>query len=96
AQRIVDLSSYRASLTEYLKLRIQTLAPNLTLMVGEIVAAKLLCHAGSLMGLAKSPASTIQLLGAEKALFRAFKTKSPTPKYGILFQAALIGRAEPN
>jgi len=67
------------------------LAPNLTMMVGEIVGAKLIAHAGSLINLAKNPASTVQILGAEKALFRAIKTKQNTPKYGLLFHASLIG-----
>lgn len=50
-------------------------------------------HAGSLMNLAKYPASTVQILGAEKALFRALKTKKNTPKYGIIYHAQLIGQA---
>lgn len=61
----------------------QALAPNLTALVGELVGARLIAHAGSLMNLAKSPSSTIQILGAEKALFRALKTKHDTPKYGV-------------
>jgi RNA processing factor Prp31 len=61
----------------------QALAPNLTALVGELVGARLIAHAGSLMNLAKSPGSTIQILGAEKALFRALKTKHDTPKYGV-------------
>jgi len=56
------------------------IAPNLTIMVGELVGARLIAHAGSLMNLAKHPASTVQILGAEKALFRALKTKHDTPK----------------
>lgn len=53
----------------------QAIAPNLTIMVGELVGARLIAHAGSLINLAKQPASTVQILGAEKALFRALKTK---------------------
>ena len=48
-------------------------------MVGELVGARLIAHAGSLTSLAKAPASTVQILGAEKALFRALKTKHDTP-----------------
>merc|ERR1712217_15895 len=51
-------------------------------------------HAGSLMNLAKYPASTVQILGAEKALFRALKTKGNTPKYGLIFHSSFIGRAQ--
>jgi nucleolar protein 58 len=71
------------------------IAPNLTLMVGELVGARLIAHSGSLINLAKHPASTIQILGAEKALFRALKTKSDTPKYGLIYHASLIGQAAP-
>lgn len=71
----------------------QALAPNLTALVGELVGARLIAHAGSLMNLAKSPGSTIQILGAEKALFRALKTKHDTPKYGLIYHASLIGQA---
>jgi nucleolar protein 58 len=65
------------------------------MLVGELVGARLIAHAGSLMNLAKQPASTIQILGAEKALFRALKTKHDTPKYGLIYHASLIGQAGP-
>jgi nucleolar protein 56 len=57
------------------------------------VGARLISHAGSLTSLAKYPASTVQILGAEKALFRALKTKGNTPKYGLIFHSTFIGRA---
>jgi len=60
-----------------------------------LVGARLISHAGSLMNLAKHPASTVQILGAEKALFRALKTKHDTPKYGLIYHASLIGQAPP-
>merc|ERR1719402_1325154 len=69
------------------------LAPNLTVLVGELVGARLIAHAGSLMNLAKHPASTVQILGAEKALFKALKTKHDTPKYGLIYHAQLVGQA---
>lgn len=53
----------------------------------------MISRAGSLTNLAKFPASTIQILGAEKALFRALKTRTKTPKYGLLFHSSYIGRA---
>ena len=71
------------------------IAPNLTVLVGELVGARLISHAGSLINLAKHPASTVQILGAEKALFRALKTKHETPKYGLIYHASLIGQAAP-
>ena len=51
-----------------------------------------ICPVGSLMNLAKHPASTVQILGAEKALFRALKTHKDTPKYGLIYHASLVGR----
>jgi len=62
-------------------------------LIGETVAARLIAKAGSLTSLAKCPASTIQILGAEKALFRALKTKGNTPKYGLIYHSSFIGRA---
>jgi len=78
---------------EYLKNRMTAIAPNLTVLVGELVGARLISHAGSLMNLAKHPASTVQILGAEKALFKALKTKHDTPKYGLIYHAQLVGQA---
>uniref|UniRef100_A0A914KMQ8 Nop domain-containing protein n=1 Tax=Meloidogyne incognita TaxID=6306 RepID=A0A914KMQ8_MELIC len=88
--QIIELGQYRAQLHEYLKNRMSALAPNLTVLLGELVGARLVSKAGSLMALAKCPASTVQILGAEKALFRALKTKKDTPKYGIIYHAQLI------
>ena len=93
AEQVVSFSEYRQQLATYLSNRMQAIAPNLTALVGELVGARLIAHAGSLMNLAKSPASTIQILGAEKALFRALKTKHDTPKYGLIFHASLVGQA---
>ena len=93
ASEVADLTEHRQNLGTYLSTRMQALAPNLTALVGELVGARLIAHAGSLMNLAKSPGSTIQILGAEKALFRALKTKHDTPKYGLIYHASLIGQA---
>jgi len=68
-------------------------APNLQALIGDFVGARLISHAGSLTNLAKYPASTVQILGAEKALFRALKTKGNTPKYGLIFHSPFIGKA---
>ncbi|KAI0366348.1 Nop-domain-containing protein [Pilatotrama ljubarskyi] len=93
--QVIAISSYRAQLAEYLRNRMNAIAPNLTALVGDLVGARLISHAGSLLNLAKHPASTIQILGAEKALFRALKTKHDTPKYGLIYHASLIGQAPP-
>jgi len=68
--RVISLSEYRKSLSEYLKNKMGTVAPNMAALIGEQVGARLISKAGSLTNLAKCPASTVQILGAEKALFR--------------------------
>ena len=70
ASRVIDMFDYRKRLHEYLRSKIDQVAPNLSGLIGDQVAARLISHAGSLTNLAKYPASTIQILGAEKALFR--------------------------
>jgi len=95
AEQVVDITGYRAQLFEYLKNRMAAIAPNLTVLLGELVGARLIAHAGSLLNLAKHPASTVQILGAEKALFRALKTKQDTPKYGLIYHASMVGQAAP-
>ena len=93
AARVVTLSKYRKSLFSYLVSKMGVVAPNLAALIGEVVGARLISHAGSLANLAKYPASTVQILGAEKALFRALKTKGNTPKYGLIYHSSFIGRA---
>jgi len=96
ASQILSMCEYRASLSDYLTQRMNAIAPNLTIMVGELVGARLIAHAGSLIKLAKYPASTIQVLGAEKALFRAIKKNQRTPKYGLIYHASLVGQSNGN
>jgi len=93
--QVIEMSKTRDELYSYLKERMAMVAPNLTVLVGELVGARLIAHAGSLLNLAKHPASTVQILGAEKALFRALKTKHDTPKYGLIYHASLVGAAQP-
>ena len=81
------------TLTIFIVLSYWQVAPNLGALIGDIIAARLISHAGSLTNLAKYPASTVQILGAEKALFRALKTKGNTPKYGLIFHSTFIGKA---
>ncbi|KZW01577.1 Nop-domain-containing protein [Exidia glandulosa HHB12029] len=95
ADRVVSLAEYRKSLTNYLTDKMNVVAPSLTSLIGERIGARLISHAGSLTNLSKYPASTIQILGAEKALFRALKTKGKTPKYGLIYHSTYIGRAGP-
>ena len=94
SDRVDNLIKYREKLSNYLREKTQNLAPNTSALVGETVTARLISHSGSLSTLAKYPASTIQILGAEKALFRALKTRSATPKYGLLYHSSFIGKAK--
>jgi nucleolar protein 56 len=73
--------------------RMNQVAPNVAALIGDTVGARLISKAGSLTNLSKYPASTVQILGAEKALFRALKTKGNTPKYGLIYHSSFIGRA---
>lgn len=91
--RMIALALYRKQLYSYLEEKMAMVAPNLSALIGETVAARLIQKAGSLTSLAKCPASTVQILGAEKALFRALKTKGNTPKYGLIYHSSFIGRA---
>ncbi|NXP64649.1 NOP56 protein, partial [Chloropsis cyanopogon] len=93
SRRVISLSDYRKGLQEYLRSKMSQVAPSLSALIGEVVGARLISHAGSLTNLAKYPASTVQILGAEKALFRALKTRGNTPKYGLIFHSTFIGRA---
>jgi len=93
ANRVVALAEYRKELAKYLQDKMGNVAPNLAALIGDVVGARLISHAGSLTNLAKYPASTVQILGAEKALFRALKKKGNTPKYGLIFHSSFIGRA---
>merc|ERR1712173_166475 len=93
ASRVIGLTDYRKELSAYLQSKMGLVAPNLATLIGDTVGARLISHAGSLTNLAKAPASTVQILGDEKALFRALKTRGNTPKYGLIFHSSFIGRA---
>jgi nucleolar protein 58 len=68
---VISLAEYRAQLAEYLKNRMLAISPNLTILVGELVGARLIAHAGSLINLAKQPASTIQVCAASLTLYKS-------------------------
>ena len=70
AGKVVKLADFRRELHSYLVDKMNLVAPNLSTLIGEMVGARLIAHAGSLTNLSKYPASTVQILGAEKALFR--------------------------
>lgn len=95
ANQIVSLDTYREELEEYLEKLMEGFAPNLNAIVGSLVGAKLVAKAGSLKKLAYMPASRIQLLGAEKALYRYLKTGEKQPKHGLIFQWNQIRGSKP-
>ena len=89
----MDLFDLRKTIEEHVDAQMKEEAPNLSAVLGTAVGARILARAGSLNKLATMPASTIQVLGAEKALFRALKTGSNPPKHGIIFQHAIVHAA---
>jgi nucleolar protein 56 len=93
ANSLKELNNYKDELEEYISKSMTEIAPNFSSLIDKILAARLLALAGSLEKLAKMPASTIQLLGAEKALFRHLKSQGKSPKYGIIFNASQIQNA---
>jgi nucleolar protein 56 len=86
AKECLHLHDVRKELSSYVDKNMNQIAPNINSIVGSTIGARLLARAGGLEKLAKLPASTIQILGAEKALFRSMRTGTRPPKHGILFQ----------
>jgi len=90
AAHLIDLYGYRRGLEEYISALAEEVAPNLSQVAGPMLAAKLIEKARGLRKLAMMTSSKIQLLGAEKAVFRALKTKSRPPKHGLIFQHPVV------
>ena len=80
----------------YIESMMEKVCPNITAIAGSLIGAKLIQHAGSLRKLVMMPASTVQLLGAEEALFRHIKTGARCPKYGVLHDHPLVSKAKRN
>ncbi|MEM3421545.1 MAG: hypothetical protein QW315_04735 [Candidatus Hadarchaeum sp.] len=85
-KEIFELYELRKEISEYIDGLMAQIAPNLRAVVGSAIGARLIAIAGGLQELSRMPASTIQILGAEKALFRALKRKGSPPKHGVIFQ----------
>jgi len=94
ARQIQSLHELKEKEWTYLDKLMKRRCPNITAIAGPVIGAQLLEQAGSLRGLVLFPASTIQLLGAEKALFRHIKTGAKTPKYGYLREHPLVQEAK--
>lgn len=93
--QVIELTGSRNRLSDYIRVRMQAIAPNLTEIVGETVGSRLIAHAGSLQKLARCASSTVQVCGAEKALFKALKEgNKSTPKYGYLYHAHLVSHSD--
>ncbi|MEM4252663.1 MAG: ribonucleotide-diphosphate reductase subunit beta [Candidatus Nitrosotenuis sp.] len=93
AKQILEMAEIRRAMESHIESEMKSVAPNLSAILGAAVGARILSKAGSLKKLATMPASTIQILGAEKALFRALKTGTEPPKHGILFQHPIVHAA---
>jgi nucleolar protein 56 len=91
---VLNLYELRKGMESYLDKTMEEVAPNTRALVGSLLGARLIAIAGSLRNLAMRPASTVQVLGAEKALFRSLKTGARPPKHGLIFQAALLHDAK--
>lgn len=87
------LNSVKGATEEYVDARMKEVAPNVAAVAGPMLGARLIMKAGSLKRLASLPSGTIQLLGAEKAMFRHLKEGSNPPKHGILFKHPLVHTA---
>lgn len=83
----------RRTIEGYVESRMRQVAPNVAALAGPIIGARLIMQAGSLKRLASMPAGTIQLLGAEKAMFRHLKKNTRPPKHGIIFQHPMVHKA---
>jgi len=90
----LQLYDVRQSLEGYMDSLMEEVAPNIKALAGSLLGARLIALTGGLSNLARMPASTIQVLGAEKALFRSLKTGTRPPKHGIIFQHTLIHEAK--
>ena len=93
AKQLLDLHDLRKNLKDHVESEMEAVAPNISAILGTAVGARILGRAGSLTKLASMPASTVQVIGAEKALFRSLKTGAQPPKHGILFQHAMVHAA---
>jgi nucleolar protein 56 len=86
AKSLKSLQESRQSIENYVDVKMEKIAPNLRDLAGASLGAKLIAHAGSIKQLALFPSSTIQIMGAEKALFRHLKTGERPPKHGLIYQ----------
>lgn len=94
ARNVLSFYELRKNMDNYIDRTMEEMAPNVRAVAGALLGARLIAIAGSLQTLAMRPASTIQVLGAEKALFRSLKTGARPPKHGLIFQHTLLHDAK--
>lgn len=94
AKKIESVFALRDEQVQYIENLTEKYCPNVKKEAGALIAAKLISLAGSFKKLAELPSSTVQLLGAEKALFRHMRTGAKPPKYGVIMQHPSISNAE--
>ena len=94
SRTVLGLYELRENMEKYIDTAMEEVAPNMKALTGALLGARLIALAGGLTNLAKMPASTLQVLGAEKALFRSLKTGTRPPKHGIIFQHPLLHEAK--
>jgi nucleolar protein 56 len=94
AKNVLEFYELRKNMDNYVDRTMEEMAPNVRAVAGALLGARLIAIAGSLQTLAMRPASTIQVLGAEKALFRSLKTGARPPKHGLIFQHTLLHDAK--
>lgn len=95
AERAVALDDERASLETFVERMVREVAPNLAALAGPTLAARLLALAGGLESLAKSTSGTVQVLGAEEALFAHLRGSAPSPKHGVIYTHEYVRRTSP-
>lgn len=91
ARSVLDLREARESVQKSLETATVQIAPNLSNLAGPLLAARLISRAGGLKRLSEMPASAIQVMGAEKALFKHLRGKAPSPKHGMIYRHPAVG-----
>jgi nucleolar protein 56 len=95
AERVVDLDDEATALREYVERSAPTVAPNLAAMAGPVLTARLIALAGGLEDLARGPSGTLQVLGAEDALFAHLRGDAPSPKHGVIYTHEAVRGTRP-
>lgn len=96
AERVVDLDDEADALRQYVERTAPEVAPNLSMLAGPVLAARLIALAGGLEALAKKPSGTVQLLGAEDALFAHLQGGAPSPKHGVIYTHEYVRNTAPD